>query len=416
MNRICLHWPRFGPYHLARLRATAAFLRTRNSDLVGLETAGTDRTNGWRVERAPVDFERVTVFADRVFETIPPREMHEGIVSSLDRLQPDAILIQSYSFPDARACLHWCRTNRKTAIIGTDSQYIDAERIAWREKIKAAIVSAYDAAVVAGTPQVEYLVRLGFEESLIFTGYDVVDNDYFAREAAQVRSEPENTRNLPGLEGDRPFFLAVNRMIPIKNLDRLIRAYGTYRHSATEPWDLVLVGDGTHRKVLERIVATENIAGVVFAGFQQIESLPAYYGRAGAFVHPSLLDTWGLVVNEAMASGLPVLASDRIGCARDLVLEGENGFRFDPADQGRLAELLSRIAADQAAAAAMGRRSEEIIADWNLERFARAVWDAYQAGKDRATRRPFDLLPRGLLWTLRMGARSAKSFHAIDVD
>ena len=89
-----------------------------------------------------------------------------------------------------------------------------------------------------------------------------------------------------------------------------------------------------------------DLAGdVILAGFKQYDELPAYYGLASAFVHASTTEQWGLVVNEAMASGLPVLVSDRCGCAPDLVEDGVNGFTFDPYDVEALAGLMQRVAA-----------------------------------------------------------------------
>ena len=79
-------------------------------------------------------------------------------------------------------------------------------------------------------------------------------------------------------------------------------------------------------------------------GFKQYHDLPAYYGLAGAFVHTSTVEQWGLVVNEAMAAGLPVLVSRNCGCAADLVQDGVNGFAFDPLDGDRMAALLTKVA------------------------------------------------------------------------
>ena len=99
--------------------------------------------------------------------------------------------------------------------------------------------------------------------------------------------------------------------------------------------------------------------------------MPAYYGLASAFVHASTTEQWGLVVNEAMASGLPVLVSNRCGCAPDLVQEGVNGFTFDPYNVEQLAQLMLKISAFQTfSLSTFGAASRRIIADWGPERFA----------------------------------------------
>jgi glycosyltransferase involved in cell wall biosynthesis len=111
-----------------------------------------------------------------------------------------------------------------------------------------------------------------------------------------------------------------------------------------------------------------------FEGLKQVDELPACYAAADCFVLPSLSEPWGLVVNEAMASGLPVLISRRCGCARDLVREGENGFLFDPTRPDELARLMGLVADGGVDRAAMGAASRRIVSGFTVERFAqRAV-------------------------------------------
>ncbi len=404
MKRLVIQWPRLGPYHLARLRATHRLLSERGIELIAVETASDDAIYEWRVERADEPFERVQVFPGRTYESVSPAEMHAGVVRKLDQIQPDAVAIHTYSLPDSRACVHWCRTNRKGAIVMTDSKADDAPRSPIRERIKARILGGYDAAVTAGSASREYLTSLGIAEDLIWLGYDVVDNDYFASQAAASADR----RDLPGLDSDEPFFLASNRFIQRKNLARLLDAYGVYRGTSTQPWRLILLGDGPLRSELEARAPD----GVVFPGFRQIDELPAYYARAKAFVHTALVDQWALVINEAMACGLPVIVSTGAGCHRDLVLPGKNGFVFDPEDAEELAGHLDSMASasdlDQ-----MGERSRQIIADWSPDRFAESMASAAEAAAQRGDR-PFDPILRTVLATMRLRGRSTTSFHAIE--
>jgi glycosyltransferase involved in cell wall biosynthesis len=213
----------------------------------------------------------------------------------------------------------------------------------------------------------------------ILDGYDVVDNSYFWNESQKARHNPAAYRRLAGLETPGPFFLASARFIKRKNLDGLLRAYGTYRErrAGRNAWRLVILGDGAERQGLERIIDDEGLDGVSMPGFRQIDELPAYYGLAGAFIHPPLQEQWGLVVNEAMASGLPVLVSDRCGCAPDLVREGENGFTFDPEDSGALAMLMDHVSSRQVDLAEMGRSARSHISLWGPERFAEGMYRAF---------------------------------------
>lgn len=417
MKRLCIHWPRFGPLHLARLRATHAYFALRSVDLVGLETASDDDIYEWRVESDEETFQRVQIFPGRNFNAIPPAEMHARTLETLDRLDPDAVATMSYGYPDARAALVWCRRNRRACIIMMASKEDDAERVGWRERVKSLVVKQFDAAIVGGAPQRDYMRKLGIPGDAVFTKYNAVDNTFFATGAAEARAHPERHRHLPGLETSEPFFFTSNRFIRRKNLDRLLLAYEAYRneseHRGLAPWRLLMLGDGELRTELEALVAERQIDGVTFCGFQQIEDLPAYYGLASAFVHPALTDQWALVVNEAMAARLPVIVSTGAGCSQDLVDEGRNGFTFAPENSDALTQHLLTMADPATDREAMGTRSEEIVAGWAPERFAESMWSAWEAAQKRANR-PANPITQFLLTSLNRFSKDIKAFHTVE--
>jgi glycosyltransferase involved in cell wall biosynthesis len=134
-------------------------------------------------------------------------------------------------------------------------------------------------------------------------------------------------------------------------------------------------------------------------GFKQYEELPEYYANAGAFIHASTTEQWGLVVNEAMASGLPVLVSNRCGCAADLVKEGVNGWTFDPTNEEQMADLMLRISSDEEQRKEMGSKSREIIAEWGPARFASGISSAIDVALS-APRKKAGLLDRLILWAM----------------
>lgn len=140
----------------------------------------------------------------------------------------------------------------------------------------------------------------------------------------------------------------------------------------------MLLGDGDLRFSVFNLRSSLGLdACVHLPGFKQYDELPAYYGCASVFIHASITEQWGLVVNEAMASGLPVLVSNRCGCAQDLVQEGVNGFTFDPYNVEQLAELMLRISAFQdVSLSAFGDASRKLISNWGLERFAEGMSQA----------------------------------------
>jgi glycosyltransferase involved in cell wall biosynthesis len=208
----------------------------------------------------------------------------------------------------------------------------------------------------------------------IFTGYDAVDNKYFIRRVGEIRNTVGDESNFSFLP--RLFFLASARFISKKNLDYLIRSYSAYREEVIngDPWDLVILGDGELKEPLKRLASDLELSQFVhFPGFRQYRELPEFYARAQVFIHASTTEQWGLVVNEAMASGLPVLVSNRCGCASELVVEGVNGHSFDPYQRDELALLMKKISGDLDGLRKMGAASEAIISEWGAERFGRGL-------------------------------------------
>jgi glycosyltransferase involved in cell wall biosynthesis len=141
---------------------------------------------------------------------------------------------------------------------------------------------------------------------------------------------------------------------------------------------------------------------VVFSGFRQIWELRDFYSRAGAFIHPALSEPWGLVINEAMASGLPILSSHNVGAADELVRDGINGFSFDPEDVEELAELMLRLAVlPPEDRQAMGEASQRLIAGWGLERFVQGANEAARVAMAESAKRA-GFLDRVLLAVLML--------------
>jgi ubiquinone/menaquinone biosynthesis C-methylase UbiE len=307
----------------------------------------------------------------------------------------------------------------------SESNLWDERRVAWKEWVKRRLVALYSGALVGGRPQGDYLAKLGMPQDRIFSGYDAIENDYFARNAGQSRKQEADYRSRYGLP--EKYFLASARFLENKNLPRLLEAYARYRtlcedqrpqttgpqdssdiplsSSPVVPWSLVLLGDGPLRPALNSQLSTLNLHGhVLLPGFKQYPDLPAYYGLAGAFIHASTTEQWGLVVNEAMASGLPVLVSNRCGCASDLVQEGVNGFTFEPDHADQLAQLMRQIAAFDFPLSAFGAASQAIVARFGPPAFASGLRGALEVALASSRPRPriLDSLLLGVLSSARL--------------
>jgi glycosyltransferase involved in cell wall biosynthesis len=187
--------------------------------------------------------------------------------------------------------------------------------------------------------------------------------------------------------------LTVCRFAGEKNLVRLVEAFAHYREQCNpgSAWDLVLCGDGPEAPEIEKAIARSGWSAVIHRpGFLQADALSRWYAHAAAFVLPSLSEPWGLVVNEAAASGLPLLVSSRAGCAATLVPdpEGTTGARFDPLDLEQMTIRLAWMAAladDERRA--MGLRAAALASDWGPDRFARGAIEALGFARSNRERR-----------------------------
>ncbi len=377
--KICVVFHRLGPYHFARLKTASTMI-----SLVAVETSGRDETYAWDCVAGTDGFERLILFKNQDAHKLSVSLVRRQLMLALERIQPAAVVIPGWQDPAAHGAMQYCIQNAKPIIIMSESTSSDVSRWAWREAIKSQIVRLGNAALVGGAPHKNYIVKLGIPARNVFLGYDAIDNSYFSDsvlEAIGHKSEVRMRYRLPEL-----YFLASSRFVEKKNLFRLIEAYARYREMAenlnrgertSKTYNLVLLGDGALKSNLQSEIEKLNLFNNVFMpGFIQYPDLPAYYACAQVFVHASTTEQWGLVVNEAMASGLPVLVSNRCGCAQDLVREGVNGFTFDPYDVDQMARLMLKMSSSDFPLAAFGSASREIVSHWGPERFAEGLSQA----------------------------------------
>ncbi len=385
--RLCVIVRRVGPYHCARMEALSRFC-----DLLVVEFSNVDATYYWNDIGEVSGVRRETLFRGKAFEGLTYSEVWQKLSRVLAKFDPDVVAIPGWSHRGALMALRWCRRNDVPTVVMSDSRYQDAPRRSLKEIIKKTIVSQFSAGLVAGTEHIDYVHRLGIPKSRIFVGYDVVDNRYFETQARSVRTQRDSQRRSAKLPNN--FFLAVCRFIEEKNLFRLLEAFAQYRDRfPAHAWDLVLLGEGPLKPALEATIEKHNLVGAVhLPGFAQYEVLPTYYGLAGGLVHASTSDTWGLVVNEAMAASLPVIVSNRCGCADDLVCHGRNGFVFDPYNVEELIGSFAALADPRCDRKGMGAASREMIKAWSPIIFAENMIKAADAAMEAPRRRPRRLL------------------------
>ncbi len=371
------------PYHEARFSAVA---ERANLKICMVELTDVDAFPILQQPKLAAGFARHTLFPATPLHRIGRRNLIRRLHEHLSALDPSAVCINGWSFGGSLAALSWCLANQVPAIVMSESTATDAPRHWWKEAIKRRIVRLCSAAIVGGAPHRDYLTVLGLTQDRIFTGYDAVDNEHFRGGAEAARRAGLALRAQLALP--QRYFLACSRFSRKKNIATLLRGYAEYRKlDPADPWSLVVIGDGELR---DEIIALRDRLGltmhVQLPGPRSYAELPSYYGLASAFVHASTTEQWGLVVNEAMAAGLPVLVSKCCGCAGDLVISGRNGFLFDPYDPQSLAIAMARLTSDQCDLPAMGRASSDIIERWSPAQFAESLFSA--ASTALASKRP----------------------------
>jgi len=420
-------WAQYGPYHFAR---TAALQKLAGPGKVrALELANLSSDYQWQ-RSAKID-ELVTICPGAEVEHLPFWRAFRHTRRVLTESRVGICLLPGYAPKQSFAALLAAKSLRIRTVMMNESHAGTARARGIAVWVKRRLVGWFDAALVGGLPQKRYVASLGLPPEKIFIGYDAVDNEYFASRAEQIRCRPREFRSRYHLPDH--YFLSLGRFVAKKNLSTLIRAYRQFLDaSSPNQIHLVLVGSGEEEPVLRSLCAelklpvyyrsrsstsdsqsmTDNSPpGVHFYGFRQIEENPAFYALADAFILPSLYEEWGLVVNEAMASGLPVVVSETAGCAEDLLrpvspgalsrpdfqaarannLEQrlrENGFTFAPASSGELCRIFLSLASSMEMRKSMGKASRRIVENYSCETFARNALRAIEAATNKTVSDP----------------------------
>lgn len=363
-----------GHYHNARFREAA----THFDRFTVLSCAG----EGFFSEFAANSFDGYEVETIAAGRQAYAAEVVSGVLSkkvaaALDRHAPDAVAAPGWASTESFAALSWARTNHVPIVVMAESQADDAARSWAREALKAHIVRQFDAAFAGGYSTRDYLVDLGMDEARITLGYNAVDNDHFSREAATARAEPQTFRTEQKLPDS--YFLASGRFIEKKNFPLLVRAYARARAVVgTELPDLVILGDGEGLASIQaQIVLADLERHVHLPGYKEYNVLPGIYALSHGFIHVAKREQWGLVINEAMAAGVPVIVSDRCGATRTLLDGTRGGYVIDPTDESAIAaaiETLSRMSREDWSA--MADDAAAAVANWGPERFGSGLAEA----------------------------------------
>jgi glycosyltransferase involved in cell wall biosynthesis len=288
------------------------------------------------------------------------------IFRELSDSRPDVVVVSGWSTFASQAAVAWCRRHRVPYVLLVESNDAD-ERPTWRRAVKGAVVPTF----VKGAARVLAIGKLA-RESVIARGADpervawfanTVDVPWFLAETERLQARRRELRDDLGATDDDVVVLSIARLAPEKGLDTLVLAAAT----ADDPrLVLVLAGDGPERERLE------TLAGELGVRLRIVENIPferivERYVAADVFALLSTHEPWGVVVNEAAATGLPLVLADRVGAHADLLDAGGNGFLVRAGDVQAAGEALRALVGDAVLRARFGVRSLELMRDWGYE-------------------------------------------------
>jgi glycosyltransferase involved in cell wall biosynthesis len=263
----------------------------------------------------------------------------------------------------------YARSKGVKIVLSSESSTLDHNRSGFKEKIKKAIVGMADSFFCFGKSSADYIMSLGISTTKIAVTNAAVVDESLVRNAfdlARQKSEPALNNT----------FVYVGRLAPEKNLRMLLKAFTQLQASSN--WKLLFVGDGPSRSELEKLAAESNRAeSIIFAGGFPWYEVPGWLAKSDVLVLPSISEPWGLVVNEAMVCGMPVIVSKTCGCVEDLVEDGENGFAIDPQNVDTLKNAMQFFVNNPDKVTPMGRASEKRIAPFNSLQVAQQMVQCY---------------------------------------
>jgi len=271
---------------------------------------------------------RIKRHADTTDYYISPR-----IFWRLLRARPDAIISGGFSIPSVYAYLY-CKLTGAKLLIYSDGTSAYEKKLGWlQHAARKVLVPRVSGFIAKSKPAAERFEELGAERHRVFLAPHTTNMaPLLAIGASRNWSESAELR-----------LLVVGRLIPRKGVKHLVRALAAMR-STRRPVSLTIVGSGPEEAELRALVQTLGVRGVRFVGFVDQDELPAYYAAADVFVFPTLDDPFGIVLLEAAATGLALVASEHAGATMDFIKDGESGFAFDPQNEYALAELVAELA------------------------------------------------------------------------
>jgi glycosyltransferase involved in cell wall biosynthesis len=284
--------------------------------------------------------------------------------------QPDALLVYGWAFKGHLKCLRFFK-NKIPVYFRGDSTLLN-ETTGLKKLLRTLflrwVYKHIDYAFYVGTNNKAYFKKHGLKNHQLSFAPHAIDNARFEDEQESVKE----LRSSLNIRPDEILILYAGKFDLVKNVDLLLSAFINMNNPGAH---LLLVGNGIEELNLKRKAQQSALsANIHFTPFQNQSHMPAFYQAADLFCLPSTSETWGLVVNEAMACSKAVLVSDKVGCAIDLVKDGYNGSIFKAQSLTSLTQHLALlINQGKDGLTQMGTNSKQIINYWTFQKQVAAI-------------------------------------------
>ncbi len=312
---------------------------------------------------------------DGILEEVNLTRRISGILNQIITFKPDVVNLTGYYDVASWIVLFYCKSKGIKTILSNESTEGDHSRNRIKEFFKSLIIKQFDGYFNFGTLSKNYLLTLGAKPENMLVNRNCVDNTLLKKKYSESilnRFQGQKDLNLPAHN-----FIFVGRLINFKNLFFLLECFSEAQKQNSTDWGLIILGDGEQKKDVQSFVTVQNIKNVSFQKSVSWQDVPKYLALSDIFVLPSYSEPWGLVVNEAMACGMPVLVSEKCGCAVDLVQNGQNGYTFSPYDKPQFTSLLLKFMNNEADVLKMGEISQQIIKDYSPENVAKEMYEGF---------------------------------------
>jgi glycosyltransferase involved in cell wall biosynthesis len=292
------------------------------------------------------------------------------LIDQIKNYNPDALLVYGWSYSGHLKAIRYFK-NKIPIFFRGDSTLLNE-----RKGIKSVIKSIFlnwiykhvDHAFYVGTNNKAYFKRYGLKEDQLTFAPHAIDN---ARFEIDRSAEAKQLRSSLNIGNNDILILYAGKFEPVKNVKTLVAAFANLTKTNAH---LLLVGNGIDEEELRSFSATQNLKNVHFLNFVNQSYIPVVYQAADIFCLPSLSETWGLAVNEAMACGKAILLSNKVGCAVDLVSIDKNGYIFEAGNITDLTKKLTMLISNSKnELSQMGKYSNEIIRNWDFETQVKAI-------------------------------------------